>query len=83
MSNSAVSWLVMVFVHGIKCAIFVKRSTTVRIESKPLEGGRSVMKSIEKISMDSQEWALVVISHMDDVEVFLIGNMYHNYEHNP
>ena len=33
--------------HGIKCAISVKRSTTVRIESKPLEGGRSIMKSNE------------------------------------
>ena len=43
----AVSSLLVVFVHGIKCAILVNRSTTVRIASKPSDGGRSVIKSRE------------------------------------
>ena len=41
----AVSSLVNAFMHGRKCASLVKRSTTVRMASTPLEGERSVMKS--------------------------------------
>ena len=43
----AVSSLLVVLVHGIKCAILVNRSTIVRIASKPSDGGRSVLKSRE------------------------------------
>ena len=35
------------FFVGMKCAIFVNRSTTTKIASKDLDKGRSVMKSIE------------------------------------
>jgi hypothetical protein len=38
---------VTVLLHGIKWAILVSRSTTTKIESKALELGRSVIKSID------------------------------------
>jgi hypothetical protein len=38
---------VTVVLHSIKWAIFVSRSTTTKIESKALELGRSMMKSID------------------------------------
>lgn len=45
-------WSVMVmadgnFSRGMKCAIFEKRSTTVKIVVLPLEGGSPVTKSID------------------------------------
>ena len=36
-----------VFLQGIKCAIFVSRSITTKMQSNEFDGGRSVMKSIE------------------------------------
>jgi hypothetical protein len=33
--------------QGMKCAIFVKRSTTTKTESKDLDFGRSTMKSMD------------------------------------
>jgi hypothetical protein len=47
MKNLAISSLVMVFVQGTKCAIFVSQSTITNIASKFLEDGKLVMKSIE------------------------------------
>src|SRR5216117_3509048 len=35
------------FRQGVKCDIFVNRSIKTRIESKPFDGGKSVMKSQE------------------------------------
>ena len=40
-----ISSLVNIFMHKRKCAILVKRSTTVRMVSNPLVGGSSLMKS--------------------------------------
>ena len=37
----------MALEHGIKCAILVNWSTTTKMESCPLESGKSVVKSIE------------------------------------
>ena len=36
----------MALEHGIKCTILVNRSTTTKIKSCPLEGGKLVIKSI-------------------------------------
>src|SRR5579875_385274 len=47
MKSRAVSSPVTVLSHGTKCAILVSRSTTTKIESKPLEDGRSTIKSME------------------------------------
>ena len=33
--------------HGIKCVIFVNRSTSTKVESCPSKSGKSVMKSVE------------------------------------
>ena len=41
------SSLVTILLHGTKCAIFVNWSTTIEMESKNLEVGRSTMKSME------------------------------------
>jgi hypothetical protein len=37
---------IMLLTRGKNCAILVKQSTTVKITSKPYQGGRSVIKSI-------------------------------------
>ena len=45
-SIKSASWLEdIVFWHGMKCAIFVRRSITVSMESAPPKGGKSVMRS--------------------------------------
>src|SRR5437588_5919542 len=45
MKSCASSWEVHSFVVGARTISLLKRSTTVRIESYPLETGRSVTKS--------------------------------------
>ena len=47
MKSFAVSFPVIVFLHGTKWAIFENRSTTTQMLSKVFDGGRSTMKSIE------------------------------------
>jgi hypothetical protein len=47
-NNLVVASPVIVFLQGIKCDIFVKRSTTTRIESNLFEIGRPVIKSINR-----------------------------------
>jgi hypothetical protein len=46
-NNLVVPLLISILVHRMKWAIFIKRSTTTKMESKELEGGRSMMKSME------------------------------------
>ena len=41
------SSLEAVFLQGIKCAIFVRQSTTMRMLSNDFDGGRSIKKSID------------------------------------
>jgi hypothetical protein len=45
--SHAVALPVIVLLQGTKCAIFVKRSTTTKIQSKDLDFGRSTMKSMD------------------------------------
>jgi hypothetical protein len=56
----------MLLTHGKKCAIFVNRSTTVKIPSKPYEGGRSIMKSIEIDCHGLLGVGTVAATHKDD-----------------
>ena len=50
-NSCAVSSVVIVFEHGIRIIPFVNPwSTTMRMESCPFTGGRSVMKSIEQFT---------------------------------
>ena len=50
-NSCAVSSAVIVFEHGIRIIPFVNPwSTTMRMESCPFTGGRSVMKSIEQFT---------------------------------
>jgi hypothetical protein len=50
-NSLVVSSLVIVFLHGVKCAIFVSQSTITQMESKDADGGKSVIKS-----MDTQDY---------------------------
>ena len=68
--------------HGKKCDILVNRSTTVKILSKPLEGGRSVKKSIEIDCHGLLGGGMVVESHKDDAWVFWCDNRGHMCERN-
>ncbi len=45
--SRAVALPVIFLLQGMKCAIFVKRSTTTKTESKDLDFGRSTMKSMD------------------------------------
>lgn len=53
MNNSAKPLAVVEMLQGTKCDIFVRRSSTIQMASKPCDSGSWVMKSIE---MDRQEW---------------------------
>ena len=47
MKSLVVSLPITVLLHAIKWTIFVKWSTTTNIESKSLDNGRFIMKSME------------------------------------
>ena len=50
-----VSLLLILFIHGIKCVIFINRSTNIRIASKPSESSKSIIKYKEIDSQDRFE----------------------------
>ena len=77
MKSLVVSSLKTVLLYGIKWAIFVKQSTTTKIESKLLDNERSTMKSMEMEKMASLEFGVGVITYTDDVEGFLTWNKCH------
>jgi len=48
--DQEITWLfspIINLLHGMKWTIFVKRSTTIKMELNELENGRFVMKSME------------------------------------
>jgi len=49
-NNLPVSWAVVLSLAGMKCAILLNRLTTTMMASKPLEGGKFTMKSMDTLS---------------------------------
>jgi hypothetical protein len=45
-----VSWAMALSLVGMKCAILLNRSTTTMMASKPLDGGKLTMKSMDTLS---------------------------------
>ena len=77
-----VSLLLILFIHGIKCVIFINRSTNIRIASKPLESGKFVIKAKE-IDCQGRSWiGKDAIIHRGDDKVSLSNNKCHMCVHN-
>jgi hypothetical protein len=49
-NNLPVSWVVALSLVGMKCAILLNRSTTTMMASKPFDGGKLTMKSMDTLS---------------------------------
>jgi hypothetical protein len=49
-NNLPISWAVALFLVGMKCAILLNRFTTTMMASKPLDGGKLTMKSMDTLS---------------------------------
>ncbi len=60
----SVSWVVALSLVGMKCVILLNRSTTTMIASKPLDGGKLTMKSMDTLSHDLSELAKVIASSL-------------------
>ena len=67
----------MALEHGIKCAILVNRSMTVKIESSPSMGGKSVIKSIEMDDHADPVVGEVEAVHTSDDGLFWIEHRCH------
>ena len=82
-NNSSGFFTMISLVQGTKPAILVYRSTTVKIVLKPLESGRSVIKSreIDFHSLLGIGNGSNCTNHMDGVMASSIYNMYHMSEH--
>ncbi len=73
LKNSLVVFLlVIVLLQGMKWTIFVKRSTTTKMESNETKNGRSMMKS-----MEMEVWAPTKIAHVADGEDSLRVHKHH------
>jgi hypothetical protein len=46
------SWAMALSLVGMKCAILLNRFTTTMIASKPLDGGKLTMNSMDTLSHD-------------------------------
>jgi hypothetical protein len=51
-NNLLVSWAVALSLVGMKYAILLNQSTTTKIASNPLDGGKLTMKSMDTLSHD-------------------------------
>jgi hypothetical protein len=51
-NNLLISWAMTLSFMGMKCAILLNRSTTTMIASKPFDGGKLAMKSMDTLSHD-------------------------------
>jgi hypothetical protein len=69
--------LVIVLVQGMKLSIFIKQSTTIKMESQELRGGRYVMKSKKLKTTWMQGLAMVEGYHESDDEDFLLEHNHH------
>jgi hypothetical protein len=49
-NNLPISWAVALSLVGMKSAILLNQSTTTKMASKPLDGGKLTMKSMDTLS---------------------------------